>query len=122
MYADWELAGAVAPTTVFWRLIPKQCQVVLIDTFHKEQGSLLQLWNTELLAGMCQLIRRAGAQLVLAGSLQLRDLPRVLELQPDYIAVRGAVCRDSRTGPIDGALVRDWSRALQSVRDKHSTV
>ena len=51
---------------------------------------------------------------VLAGSLTLSHLPDVLPLEPDYVAVRGAVCEGTRTGDVRVHLVQQWSRVLRS--------
>jgi len=45
---------------------------------------------------------------VLAGSLSTECFPRVLEAQPDYVAVRGAVCSGAREASLDAVLVRQW--------------
>lgn len=115
MYADWQTAAAIAPAHVMSKIVMQQrCRVVLIDTCDKSLGSLLQIWKGEELQRICQLIRDAGATLVLAGSLRLTNLPQVLPLHPDYVAVRGAVCRGSRAGQLTGALVREWADALST--------
>jgi hypothetical protein len=40
---------------------------------------------------------------VLAGSLAATALERALSLEPNFVAVRGAACRDGRTGDLHPA-------------------
>ena len=57
-----------------------------------------------------QLVKHLGIERLLAvvgGSLDARSIPLVLRTQPDYIAVRGAVCTGSRLGQLDVGRVRD---------------
>lgn len=122
MYADWRACGAPPPQSLFEFVAAEKVPIVLLDTFHKDGGTLLQHLPIEALTLVRHLIRPCNSRVVFAGSLRLVDLPQLLPLDPDFVAVRGAVCRDSRTGPIDGALVREWSRALPEARDKHLPV
>ena len=54
----------------------------------------------------------------LEGSLTDVTIAEVLPLQPDFVAVRGAVCCDGRDGNLDPAKVRRLARLLQ---DQEST-
>ena len=114
MYADWRTCEAPSKKLLLDFVAGQQDPIVLLDTYCKDGRSLLDYLPDYQLAEVCELIRQADSRLVLAGSLRLCDLPQLLPLQPDYIAVRGAVCRDSRSGPIDGALVREWSHAIHN--------
>jgi uncharacterized protein (UPF0264 family) len=87
---------------------------VLIDTANKSAGGLLDYFCVEDLRRFVADTRERGMLSVLAGSLSWRRLPRALDVRPDYVAVRGAVCGGSRHQPLDGALVRRWvERVLQ---------
>lgn len=113
VYADWQTCGAVSPADVMQALLLYQrCSIVLIDTFDKAKGSLLDIWTVDVLMRLTHVVQRAGSQVVIAGSLQLKHLPDLLPLEPDYIAVRGAVCRGKRTARLCGELVREWADAL----------
>ena len=50
-------------------------------------------------------------QLALAGGLDFDLLPGVLEVEPDWIAIRGAACLDGR----EGTLCRDKVTQLATV-------
>jgi uncharacterized protein (UPF0264 family) len=69
--------------------------------------------------GLIELVGRAresGMLVVVAGSLDLAALPDVLAANPDFVAVRGAVCRGGRTGSLDEELVRVWRKRLREGR------
>jgi uncharacterized protein (UPF0264 family) len=113
IYADWQTCAAPAPNEVLDQLVlPGHCAAVLVDTYDKTRGSLLAHCPLAELQTLAEQVRAASCRLVLAGSLTLDMVPALLSLAPDYLAVRGAVCRAARTGQLDGALVREWTRAL----------
>lgn len=58
------------------------------------------------LARIIKTARGLGLRIVLAGSIQSATIPAVLDLSPDLIAVRGAVCAGGRTGAVEAKRVR----------------
>jgi uncharacterized protein (UPF0264 family) len=116
VYADWRDCGAPPPQELVQYIRDFHVPIVLVDTFDKSSGNLREHCSDEQLVRFFAAMREAKAQVVLAGSLQLSDLPELLPLAPDYVAVRGAVCRGPRTGRLDGALVREWATALSTSR------
>jgi uncharacterized protein (UPF0264 family) len=114
MYADSCGCGAPPANELLKVVVAEQVPVLLIDTYHKDRGTLLDVYGGWKLADTLPHFHHCTCRIVLAGSLRLSDLPQLLPLRPHYLAVRGAVCRDSRNGPIDGALVREWSRAIHN--------
>jgi len=112
-YVDWHHCGAPSPRDIVQQLVRRgPCRVVLFDTCDKRRGSLLDHCPIQALGELCTSLRSMGCRVVLAGSLRLEHVPDLLSLMPDYLAVRGAVCRGERTGQLDGALVRQWANAL----------
>jgi uncharacterized protein (UPF0264 family) len=105
VYADWKTAGAPSPDDVVAAAQENRAAAVLIDTFDKSGGDLLHHWPSEQLAYFTRRLPQNGLLLVLAGSLTLRTIRSVLPLDPDYVAVRGAVCAGDRTDRIDGSRV-----------------
>ena len=88
---------------------------LLLDTHHKGAGSLFSHISQRELLACRDATRRANQLLALAGSLKIKDLPRVAEIGPDIVALRGAVCRGGvRTGPIDEHAIRNWIAQLQA--------
>jgi uncharacterized protein (UPF0264 family) len=106
-YADWREARAPSPPQILHGAVRLGCQVVLVDTFHKSNGGLLDHMAPPELADFVEAARASGMLVVLAGSLCRRSVPRVLPLSPDYVAVRGAVCDGTREGRIRGDRIRD---------------
>jgi uncharacterized protein (UPF0264 family) len=105
VYADWAGAATPAPEQVLAAAVRANLRVLLVDTYHKQSGSLLDLWPIEELHQFAAAVRRQRLKLVLGGSLNLANIPAALEFEPDYIAVRGAVCRPNRTGRVDRELL-----------------
>lgn len=107
VYADWREAAAPAPEEVIDQAARLQCGAVLFDTFDKKRGNLIDHLSIEQLDRFSSMIRNRAMRIVFGGSLNTRSAARLLPLRPDYIAVRGAVCRQKRTGCIDRALVEE---------------
>lgn len=105
-YADWEQAGSPAPVDVIRHGADIGCRVVLIDTFQKKHGSLLSHLDATQLVELHAVARELEMMFVVAGSLDLATIRELRYLAPDYFAVRGAVCRPDREGPLDIGLVQ----------------
>jgi uncharacterized protein (UPF0264 family) len=113
VYADWVAAGAPAPADVLAHAFQAGCGVVLLDTYDKRGGDLFAHWTLADLIAWADEVRRHGLPLVLAGSLGPVSIPRALQAEPDYIAVRGAACDGPRTGAVAEHLVRDLASLVQ---------
>jgi uncharacterized protein (UPF0264 family) len=113
VYADWQRAEAPPPGDVIAIGHRAGCRAMLIDTFDKRGPGLLGLWPLALLEKTIDAARSAEMLVVAGGQITDRDLPVLLPLAPDYIAVRGAVCRGHRAGSLDPNLVRRFKRRLR---------
>lgn len=105
VYADWITAASPEPREILAAAADRGAPVVLIDTFDKRSGNLFDVWPVDELKLFAAAVRKHGLKLVLGGSLNLPTIEKALELEPDYIAVRGAACRLDRNGRLDGELV-----------------
>jgi uncharacterized protein (UPF0264 family) len=114
VYADWRETMAPAPEEVIDQAARAQCGAVLFDTFDKSRGDLIDHLGIEGLERLSLLIRTRAMRTVFGGSLNARSAARLLSLRPDYIAVRGAVCRESRTSRIDRELVEELGRVVHA--------
>ncbi len=112
VYADWRRARAPSPDEVFEAAAAIPCGVILVDTFQKGQGGLLDFLDVKAVHALIEASHLAEFRIVLAGSLGISEMAAVRELGADMIAVRGAVCRGSRTASIDVNLVRQVKRGL----------
>lgn len=101
IYADWQTAAAPSPEEVYELLEHPACGALLVDTWDKRRGSLLQLWSQAQLAEMISAARHRNKLAVVAGSLSLEDIPQLLPLDPDVVAVRGAATNGDRRGKLD---------------------
>lgn len=111
-YADHNAAAAPAPQQVLTAARECGCGVLLVDTFHKNLGDLFAQLTRRELSELAEQTRDCGLRLVLAGSLRLETLDQALELEPDFVAVRGAACRGARNANICGDLIRTLVRQI----------
>lgn len=121
-YADWQQAFSPNPREVISLGARQQCRAVLIDTYRKDSGSLLNHLTSDELTEIVHLGRQFGMLVVLAGSVDLPLIKRLSVLEPDYFAVRGAVCHGSRTGPLDPGRVRQLVDFLDQQQPLVNTV
>lgn len=113
LYADANAAGPV-PETLIDAAAKTGCRGLLVDTFSKETGRLFDHVTPEQVALWRDATYAAGLLFAVAGSLRASDLPRLKDIAPDIIAVRGAVCRDAdRAAEVDENAVRTFRRVLE---------
>ena len=85
---------------------------VMLDTLDKRSGSLRQFFSQDKLGHFISEARHFGFLCGLAGSLRSDDIGSLLELGPDYLGFRGALClRQNRVGELD-------PEALRAIREK----
>lgn len=115
VYADAEAARAPAPDDILRLAASFGCRTMLVDTFDKRRGNLLDHWSFERLQHWLRTVEAAGLQGVVAGSLSLATLPRIVPLRPALVAVRGAACTGGlRVDRIDEARVRRLAELLST--------
>lgn len=113
-YGDWRLAEAPSPDEVLELARSSDSRMMLVDTYSKSAGNLLDLVAWKELLALSRNATDAGVRLVLAGSLAAETIGRVWELQPAYVGVRGAACHGGREGRIDRELVRALAELIRS--------
>jgi uncharacterized protein (UPF0264 family) len=127
VYADAERASAPAPQETLRCAIDFGCRALLVDTHSKtgvgltERPGLFDFLPPTRLAPILDRAREANMCIVLGGSLTRASLPAALDLEPDYVAVRGAACRDSRQGDLDTSLIRELANCLIAARPATAT-
>lgn len=112
VYADHQSAGAPPPLEVLNRGQEIGCRALLIDTFAKDGRSLYAHLTREEIVDLSSAARHDDMLVVLGGSLRRADLPQTLELSPDYVAVRGAVCPGPRHSRLAPTRVAEWVLAI----------
>lgn len=112
VYADQERAHSPPAQEIIRQAAMLDCAAVLIDTYDKQAGSLLQSLTWTDLKELVSQIRWHGLRVVLAGSLDRQGISQVLSLLPDFVAVRGAACRTNRSGAVDQRLIQELSAVI----------
>jgi uncharacterized protein (UPF0264 family) len=75
---------------------------IMLDTMGKNAVSLPGLVAPERLRALIASVRARGLAIGLAGSLRAGDVPALLDLGPDLLGFRGALCRGGKRGePLD---------------------
>jgi hypothetical protein len=117
VYADWQATGAPSPEEILKAASENSCAALLVDTFDKSRGSISAHFSLQEIQHLLSSARAANLITVLAGSLTPALVCELLPLTPDFLAVRGAVCRGSRSGVVEETLVADLVQILLSTRD-----
>jgi uncharacterized protein (UPF0264 family) len=115
-YADWQRACAPPPDHVFRFARDHGWNTLLVDTWKKDGTTLLDWLPLPDVVRLGQQSRDAGIRLALAGSLGLAQIKALFRVAPDWFAVRGTVCHQSRReAGIDETAVRRLADFLQRV-------
>lgn len=115
-YADWPLVHAPRPEDVLRLAARHGSAGLLLDTAEKQRGSLLQWLPLPQLRQLIEQAQDVGVWVAVAGSLDSATIPRVCALGPQWIAVRGAVCRAGRQSEISASRLRAVVAALRDGR------
>ncbi len=106
-YADWQRAGAPTQDEVAAFAVEQMAGAFLVDTWQKDGTTLLDWASLEMIERWIERCRAARVPIALAGSLGPKEIQTLLPLQPDWFAVRGAVCQGrQRNAAIDEGKVR----------------
>jgi uncharacterized protein (UPF0264 family) len=119
VYADWQRAHAPRPEQVLRFVQEHGWHILLVDTWKKDGTTLLDWLPPPALVRIRQWCREGGIRMALAGSLGASQIRVLLPLAPDWFAVRGAVCHQSRReAGIDAKAVARLAGLLQRTRDQ----
>ena len=106
-YADYARVEAPEWKKVLSIAAELKIDKILIDTAIKDGSKLTDWLEIPSLEQRIQDAKRWNFQIAIAGSIPLDQLAKLSRLEPNWIGVRGAVCRNpkDRTSTIDPALV-----------------
>jgi (5-formylfuran-3-yl)methyl phosphate synthase len=90
----------------------KSSSLLVIDTFDKRAGSLLDHVSIPMLEDLTRAAELARTNLAFAGALDESAIEKLLPLAPAYIGVRGAACAGGRDGTIELARVKSLARLI----------
>jgi hypothetical protein len=113
VYADWRIAEAPSPSEVLRQVESTSCRIVLVDTWSKASGGLLEHWTQGEVRQFVRERRAVDQAVVLAGSLSLDQIVALADVRPNYFAVRGAACESGRSS----AICRDKVGRLRAAID-----
>lgn len=115
VYADHLAARSPDADTVVGYASRLGCAAVLVDTWSKTNGPLSSYWSADRIRSFVIDVQRRNMLAVLGGGLDESLLMDVLKTEPDFVAVRGAVCGGSRTDRIDGARVCGLAKRIADI-------
>ena len=98
-YADYRRFDGLNTRDLVKAAADADCDVVMVDTAIKDGQHLFDALSMEEIQEFVDSSHEAGMRVALAGSLKLEHANALLELGPDIIGVRGAVCegKDRKT-------------------------
>lgn len=91
-YADAAMANAPAIDDVLAAATATGCAGLLIDTFDKSSGGLLEWLSVERLTQLSFAAQSQGLLFAVAGKVAAVELPLLTAIRPSVVAVRSAVC------------------------------
>jgi hypothetical protein len=122
IYADQARAASPVAVDVIRAAADTGCRGVLVDTFSKDQGRLLDWLSVGELSLLRDRAQLQGLLFAVAGRLQLGDVVKLSDVRPDVLAFRSAACcGGARTASIDRVRVARLRRALSRQRLREPT-
>ncbi len=118
-YADHDRALSPSPWDVARYAIDHGCAGLLIDTFRKDGTNLCHWLNHEQLIELRSITANARIFMAIAGRVTEDDLPELLDVSPEIVAVRGAVCED---GDRNRSVCEDRVRSFRKLLNGEPTV
>ncbi len=91
-YAEWRRFDGLSAWDLVRAAHDTKCDVVMVDTAIKDGKTLFDNMTVAEIEQFVGQAKNAGLRVALAGSLKLEHADTLLELDPDIIGVRGAVC------------------------------
>ena len=92
----------------------RQVSTILLDTWCK-QADLFAKINDQRLREIIAAANRAGLAVVVAGSVKIDSLERVIQAGASLVGVRGAVCAGDRNGQLCEQKLREFCQRMVEV-------
>jgi len=92
---------------------------VMLDTAEKTKGNLRTHMQDKELQSFVMQAKSYGLLAGLAGSLRASDIAPLLEMEPDYLGFRGALCQDnSRIQALNNSSVRNIRSLITNSKEE----
>ena len=112
-YADHAKAKSIEPAAVAKFAKRYRFKAFLLDTFNKDGKTLLDHLDLYEIQEIVDELKAGKVKIALGGSLTLEAAKKLKALEPDWLAVRGAVCTGGKRGnELDPARVKKWKAML----------
>ena len=120
-YADFARASGPPPRDVLEVTVQLGLRWMMVDTFDKADGCLLEHLTKQELSQLAASARQANVCLALAGKIALAQIQQVAELGVDVVGLRGAVCAGGRLGGVSPAALA-LARAQMDMQTAQGTM
>ncbi len=111
-YSDYKRINSISPFEISEIAREVDIDVAMVDTGIKDGRSTLEFMSGDELRRFVENSRALGLETAIAGSLKFEDVPRIKEIAPDIIGVRGMVCGGDRNARVKPELVRDLKQMV----------
>ncbi|MEZ6054434.1 MAG: (5-formylfuran-3-yl)methyl phosphate synthase [Planctomycetaceae bacterium] len=113
IYADDVAAQSPSGDEIIASAAETGCVGVLVDTWSKREGTLLDLAPVSKLVEWTERVHENGMFFAVAGRLSQNDLSRLCDVDADLIAVRSAVCQgQNRQARVEAERVAELLREI----------
>ncbi|MFC4032603.1 (5-formylfuran-3-yl)methyl phosphate synthase [Streptomyces polygonati] len=122
-YADARRIGSVGPLSIPYIAHESGADGAMVDTAIKDGSNLFDHLSPALCGGFVSAAHEYGLLAALAGSVQIRHVPELVEIDTDILAVRGAVCSggDRDNGTIQPDLVLALRQAIDEAEQDRTS-
>lgn len=115
-YADFRKFNGLHFMTIVDIAKESGSSIAMLDTYNKDGDSLFDVMSIAELKEFTSYAHELKLQVALAGSITPKNLESALEVNPDIIGVRGAVCgRNNRKNMIDQTLLKEFLKICKPV-------
>jgi (5-formylfuran-3-yl)methyl phosphate synthase len=122
-YADAWRVGSVNPLSIPYIAHESGADGAMLDTAIKDGSGLFDHLQPDSCGDFVSGCHSSGLSAALAGSIQARDVRKLVELDVDIVGVRGAVCAagDRRNGAVQPDLIQALRQAIDEAEREHAS-
>ena len=118
IYADQKHSGSPKPMEIVKHAKRLNCGAVLVDTFNKTMGNVFSHCDVHQLVDIRNCVIDQGMKFVLAGSVDVDCLASAVDLRPNLIGVRGAVCQlGIRQAQLSATAIGEFKHSLNRMME-----